>query len=109
MDLFADTPEPPFYAVIFSSMLSRDSDGYAKMAEHMVALARKRPGFLGFESAREDGFGISVSYWPDEASIRQWRDHLDHRMAQKMGREKWYSAYRLRVARVERDNRFEAE
>ncbi len=87
-------------------MLSEDHEGYAGMAEQMQRLAREQPGFLGLESAREDGFGISVSYWRDEESIRQWRDNLHHQVARKMGREKWYAGFSLRVAKVEREGSF---
>ena len=68
----------------------------------MVALASQQPGFLGFESARED-VGISVSYWADLESIRRWKEQIDHQIAQKRGREVWYSTFRVRIAKVERD------
>ena len=98
------TPEPPYYAVIFSSQRTEgDPEGYADMAERMVALAHEQPGFLGLESVRgADGFGITVSYWRDEASIRAWKQHAEHRVAQETGRRAWYADYLLRVARVER-------
>ena len=99
---FAKLPEPPYYAVIFSSRRTSGDAGYAHMAERMVELAAQQPGFLGVESAREDGFGITVSYWTDEASIAAWRRHAEHRMAQEQGRAQWYEHYELRVARVER-------
>ncbi|MES9967491.1 MAG: antibiotic biosynthesis monooxygenase [Sedimenticola sp.] len=102
---FAETPEPPYYAVIFASVLSDDAGDYPGMAARMLELARQQPGFLGVESARDTGLGITVSYWKDEASIHQWRDQVEHVAARKMGREKWYAAYSLRVARVERDYR----
>ncbi|WP_459873598.1 antibiotic biosynthesis monooxygenase family protein [Halomonas shantousis] len=50
----ANTPEPPYYAVIFSSHRTEGDHGYAAMAERMVALAATQPGFLGIESAREE-------------------------------------------------------
>lgn len=102
MSLIAKTPEPPYYAVIFSSLRSDDAEGYAETAAHMVELAARQPGFLGVESVREE-LGITVSYWSDLESIRQWKTQADHLQAQKMGREKWYSHYKTRIARVERD------
>lgn len=104
--MIARTPRPPYYAVIFTSTLRENSPGYAEMAEKMVNLAAEQPGFLGIESARED-VGISVSYWDSLESIRQWKDHIDHQLAQKQGRELWYSAYKTRIAKVERDYDFE--
>ena len=106
MDQIADTPEPPYYVTIFTSLRTPGShghdDGYDEMAQRMSALSRQQPGFLGMESAR-DGVGMTLCYWKDLASIAAWREQLEHSEAQRLGREKWYSAYRVRIARVERD------
>jgi len=100
---FAELPDPPYWVVIFASQRQGDDSGYGRMAGMMVELARRQPGFLGVESARSaDGFGITVSYWESDEAIREWRRHAEHRMAQELGRELWYSAFRIRVARVER-------
>lgn len=104
--MIAATPEPPYWSVIFTSVRTTEDDaGYAVMAEAMERLAWARPGFLGLEAARQ-GVGITVSYWADEASILGWRRDVEHLAAQRLGRERWYAAYRLRVARVERDYGF---
>ena len=96
-------PEPPYYAVIFSSRRTAIDEGYGAMSEHMVALASRQPGFLGVESARgADGAGITVSYWTSLEAIAAWKAHAEHRVAQSMGRQKWYSSFETRVARVER-------
>lgn len=100
--MIARTPEPPYYAVIFTSLLSDDTEGYGAMAERMVALAGEQPGFLGVESARED-VGITVSYWSDLESIRNWKAQAEHREAQRTGGSRWYQAYQVRIAKVERD------
>ena len=98
-----DLPEPPYYAVIFSSLRTAGDQGYGAMAERMLALARAQPGYLGVESARDgDGLGITVSYWRDEESIARWKQDAEHLIAQARGKKTWYSAYELRVARVER-------
>lgn len=102
MNRLATTPEPPYYAVIFSSLLNTGDQGYATAAGRMLELAAQQPGFLGFESAR-DGLGISVSYWSDLQSIRDWKHNVEHGEAQRLGRSTWYSDYRVRIARVERD------
>ena len=99
----AETPEPPYYAVIFTSVRTEGDRGYGEMAERMVELARQQPGFLGVESVRgADGLGITVSYWSSEGSIAAWKAHAEHRIAQETGRRVWYADYELRVARVER-------
>jgi heme-degrading monooxygenase HmoA len=100
---FASTPEPPYYAVIFSSLRAGQDDGYERVAERMLELAREQPGFLGAESARSpEGFGITVSYWSSEKSITAWKAHAEHQLAQAAGKKTWYSDYQLRIARVER-------
>lgn len=100
--MIADTPNPPYYAVIFSSTLNKNLSGYDEMAGLMVELAKNQAGFLGIESARNE-IGITVSYWNDLASIRLWKKNTDHQIAQKKGREDWYAAYKVRIAKVERD------
>jgi heme-degrading monooxygenase HmoA len=100
---FAHPPEPPYYAVIFSTQRANGDNGYGQMAERMVELARQQPGFLGVESARgSDGFGITVSYWSSEAAIAAWKANVEHLAAQEMGKRAWYAHYELRVAKVER-------
>ena len=100
---FAATPEPPYYAVIFTARRTAGDDGYAAMAQAMVDLALKQPGCLGAESVRDaEGLGITVSYFTDEEVIRAWKAHAEHLVAQRLGKERWYSHYELRVARVER-------
>lgn len=96
----ADTPEPPYYAVIFTSVRTDGDRGYAETARRMVELAKEQPGFLGIESAR-DGLGITVSYWLSLEAISAWKENAEHRMAQARGRD-WYASFRVRVAKVER-------
>ena len=104
-------PPAPYYAVIFSSTLSDNAEGYSSMADRMVALAREQEGFIDVESASRtsDGFGITVSYWRDLESIRKWKSVSEHAAAQKMGRDAFYRSYKLRIARVERDYGFDRE
>lgn len=102
MSLIANTPKPPYYAVIFTSHRTEGDSGYGQMAERMVELAAKQPGFLGVESARVD-VGITVSYWSDLESIRQWKANAEHQAAQKLGHDKWYSSFKTRISKVERD------
>lgn len=102
MSTIANTPAPPYYAVIFTSLRTEGDNGYDAMSDRMVELARQQPGFLGFESAR-DGVGITVSYWSDLESIRHWKANAEHLEAQRLGHQKWYAAFKTRIAKVERD------
>jgi heme-degrading monooxygenase HmoA len=94
------TPEPPYYAVIFTSIRTEQVEGYDEMSQRMMQLAAEQPGFLGVDSARS-GVGITVSYWKDLASIHAWKRHTEHREAQHEGKASWYACYSVRVAKVE--------
>ncbi len=107
--MLAKTPEPPYYAVIFTSMRTPDGEGYDDMSQKMLEMAAQQAGYLGVESARgEDGLGITVSYWESEEAITNWRTNAEHRVAQSEGRERWYSEFVTRVARVERARAFDS-
>ncbi len=98
------TPEPPYYAVIFTSVRTDGDNGYGNTAKEMLDLASKQPGFLGFESARQE-LGVSISYWSTLDAIKAWKENMAHRNAQARAKE-WYSAFRVRVCRVEREYGF---
>lgn len=97
--------QKPYYAVIFTSLRTEGDQGYAQMGAEMEELARQQPGFLDVESAR-DGLGITVSYWESLEAIANWKANMDHSQAQKNGIKKWYSWYKVRICRVEREYEF---
>ena len=100
--MIARTPQPPYYAVIFTSIRTGVDNGYEVMAQRMVELAAEQPGFLGVESAREE-VGITVSYWASAEAITAWKRHAEHQIAQERGKQDWYSAYKTRICKVERE------
>ena len=106
--MIEQTPNPPYYAVIFTSIRSEGDNGYAEMADRMVELARQQDGFLGVETARNE-IGITVSYWRDLDSVRRWKEQSEHEVAQKKGRKEWYQSFKIRVSKVEYDYSFEEE
>ena len=108
-DRFANTPEPPYYSVIFASQRTENEGGYSEMAGVIDELAESQPGFLGAEYARDaSGFGITVSYWKDLDSIAKWKAQATHLQAQKLGKSDWYAGFEVRVAKVERAYNFRA-
>ena len=86
------------YAVIFTSLQSEVNKDYEEMAELIISLAKKQHGFLGVESARSNGIGITVSYWETEESIRNWKNHEKHLVEQHKGRSGWCSDYHVCIA-----------
>lgn len=107
----ATTPKPPYVAVIFTSLRDdstldggTEAEAYAQTAAHMVALAEKQVGFLGMESSfGPENMGITVSYWRDEECVKAWKQQADHQTAQQAGKNRWYRAYKTRVATVSRE------
>jgi heme-degrading monooxygenase HmoA len=99
--VIAETPEPPYTAVIFTSLRTDGDGGYGATAEEMARLAREQPGYLGIESARS-GLGVTVSYWRTEEDARAWKRVAEHVEAQRRGRSEWYAAYEVRIATVTR-------
>ncbi len=102
--MIAQTPPPPYWVVIFSAVFSgREPEEYAETAARMNQLMRESPGFLGYETAQgEGGAEITVCYWDCEEAVRTWKQNAEHMAAQKRGREAFYSAYHIRVGKVER-------
>ncbi len=103
--MIANTPKAPYFAVIFTSIRTDHDSGYVDIAHKMVELAKQQDGFLGVESARNE-IGITVSYWKDIESIKEWRENSEHMIAQKKGREVWYQSFKTRIAKVESDYEF---
>lgn len=95
----------PYYAVIFTSRITKNTEGYSDMSQKMEALAKEQPGFLGIDSARQD-IGITVSYWESLDAIKIWKQHSEHLIAQQKGREQWYSWYNTRICKVEHEYEF---
>jgi len=108
MTELANTPKPPYYAAIFSSVRTDIDEGYYEMNDRLFKELEKIPGYLGNESARNE-VGITVSYWSDVEALKHWRELPLHREAQQLGREKWYEAFKVRICLVEREYGFERE
>jgi heme-degrading monooxygenase HmoA len=106
--MLANTPEPPYYAVIFSNYRTDVDEGYEEMGEKMFELATQQPGYLGMESVR-NGLGITISYWENLEAIKNWKANAEHLVAQRLGREKWYQSFKTRICKVEREYGFERE
>ena len=94
-------------AVIFEVWPAANrKDDYLAMVAALKGEVEKIDGFISverFESLYESGKLLSLQFWRDEEALSKWRNHLDHRVAQSMGRQGMFADYRLRVAAVVRD------
>ena len=104
--MIIDTLKPPYYGVIFSTILTDDTEGYLEAANRMEELAKQQKGYLGIESARSE-MGITVSYWETLGDIIAWKNNIEHTEVRNLGREKWYKKYQLRICKIEREYGFE--
>lgn len=104
--MIVDHLKPPYYAVIFTTIITDNTDGYNETAIRMEELAKQQKGYLGIESTRND-LGITISYWETLEDIISWKNNIEHTAARNLGREKWYQKYQLRICKVEREYGFE--
>lgn len=104
--MIANTPKPPYYAVIFTSVRTEDDKDYGSTSAKMMALAPTQKGFLGVESARE-AVGITVSYWDSLEAIKNWKENTAHSLVRAKGRDLWYKKFKVRICKVEKAYGFE--
>jgi heme-degrading monooxygenase HmoA len=96
--------ELPYYAVVFSSVRTKENEGYQEMDKLVYEEVEKNEGYLGHEGTRqEDGFGIHISYWKDLESIKRWKNNTLHQRVKEQGKEKWYRSFKTRICKVERE------
>jgi heme-degrading monooxygenase HmoA len=79
---------------------------YLNIATQLRQFLENRDGFISierFQSLNDESKLLSLSFWRDEAAIEKWRTLLEHRMAQKKGKDVLFESYRIRVAHVVRD------
>lgn len=104
----ASTPEPPNHVLVITVERTEDDDGCTETAEDMYRLAARQPGFLATESVCDAGqrLGITSSSWIDAEAMTAWKRQADDFKAKWLGPERWYRAHSVRIARVERDERW---
>ena len=93
------------FVVIFRAKVRRFDEEYSRVAARMRDLATGQFGCLEFHAVTEGEREVALSYWPDEASIRAWRNHPEHVLAQQAGRDRWYESYSVQVAEITREYR----
>ena len=95
--------------VLFRSRLTDNAGAdYTDLARELLDYARTRPGFVDFKSfTADDGERLSVVWWRDEETLAAWRADARHRIAQRIGRARWYRYFRMEVARVIRETNFD--
>lgn len=94
-------------AVIFEvEPRSGRQEEYLEIAGRLRPMVDEIDGFISierFESLTQPGKILSLSFWRDEEAVTEWRNVVEHREAQRKGRESIFADYRLRIAEVSRD------
>ncbi|PID47151.1 MAG: antibiotic biosynthesis monooxygenase [Proteobacteria bacterium] len=91
------------YAVIFTAKIKKLDEQYSKTAQKMRELAFSKYGCKEFNASEEDGMEIAVSYWQSLEDIQGWKKDIRHLEAQSLGKQKWYSWYKVDIAKIERN------
>ncbi len=83
------------------------AEEYSALSARMRELVEGMPGFLGIKSyVADDGENVSISRFESEEALAAWREHPEHRTAQRIGRERIYANYSLEVTRVIRSGSY---
>lgn len=91
-------PEAGQVVTVFRSRLRPDADGYAADAAAVAALASSMPGYLEHKAfTADDGERVTLVTFADLASHEAWRDHPEHRAAQRRGIADYYESYSIQV------------
>ena len=91
-----------------SRLTPQAGEDYLKMDEEMERLARSHPGFIDVRAyTADDGERLTLVWWENADTLRQWAENARHMQAQRMGRSQWYEYYKIEVAEVVRVNRFQ--
>ena len=96
---------------VFRSRLMPDvREEYVALVDRMVELAATIPGYISHKAFfADDGERVTVVEFEHEEGMRTWRTHPEHRAAQKMAREVYYSEYSVQVCNVVRESKFKRE
>ncbi len=84
-------------------------DEYVAMVEQMARIAETMPGYLSHKGFfADDGERVTIVEFESEEGMRAWRTNPEHRAAQRLAREKYYTAYHIQVCTLDRETKFEA-
>lgn len=94
------------YAVIFTATIKELDERYSKLAEEMRRLAFSKYGCQQFVASTDGDIEIAVSYWQSLGDIQKWKNDIQHLEVQAIGQNRWYSHYKVDIAKVERSYEF---
>jgi heme-degrading monooxygenase HmoA len=89
---------------VFRTRLRSENEAeYREWAARIHALAETMPGFISHKTFQaDDGERVTIVEFESEEAQAAWRNHPEHSKAQRLGREKFYSEYELKVCELKR-------
>jgi heme-degrading monooxygenase HmoA/ketosteroid isomerase-like protein len=95
--------------IVFRSRLREGVS--AEYDRHAEDVYQRAIGMRGFISAKdftaEDGERVAVIEWDSAENLAIWRDDTEHVAAQRQGRDRYYSEYRIQICSEERASSFD--
>lgn len=95
------------FAVIFKAKVGTQNAQYSETVAAMRDLAFNKYNCQDFIAVTEGEQEIAISYWLSQTDIQNWHKDAQHVIAQRLGREKWYSAYTVEVVEIKRSYSFD--
>jgi len=82
---------------------------YVALVDRMAEIAATMPGYISHKGFfADDGERVTIVEFEHEEGMRAWRTNAEHRAAQKLAREKYYTEYHVQVCTLARESRFKA-
>jgi heme-degrading monooxygenase HmoA len=85
-----------------------DRAEYEKLGARMAELVGAMPGYLGMDYAETDDGEMLVARFESHDALAAWREQPEHKLAQQLGRERYFAHYRIEVCEIVRSYEFEA-
>ena len=95
---------------VFRSRLRRGMrEEYVALVNRMAEIAATMPGYISHKGFfADDGERVTIVEFEHEEGMRAWRANPEHRAAQKLAREKYYTEYSVQVCTLDRESKFKA-
>lgn len=88
--------------VLFEVTIKKENmDDYLALAAELKSELAKAKGFVRserFSSLVNEGRLLSLSVWESEDAVAEWRNQVQHRNGQQLGRESIFESYNITVA-----------
>lgn len=92
--------------IVFRTRLKPDVDlaAMSQVGQRMYELGSAMPGFISYKDfVADDGENVTIVEFESDESLAAWRDHPEHKEAQRRGREEFFEGYHIQVCSIDRE------